>query len=315
MTTRYHSYGQQLGWHALFLAAGELLNNFPVTNDRYHEDRWGEWLEGYLLTRDDGLWLSDGTDRTPLDAAQVLLEKTKDGLALTGHQDKLLQLAGLTSRVGRELIVQGSWHSSDDVGVRISSALVPPEKARRMARELMREEPIRAWIPVYDENEVDGEYTRGDKKDYMPWIVCPSGETRLHEQDPIGAPCANLRPRLSRNLAAALSLTSNDPFKRYWQNRRGTVVIRAQAWGREDRYSDDGPHSGLRLCCSASLLKRILKKYDRNLLLLISLQRYEKGGYGTDSGFTHTVAAVRISKTLDVEYFKGRINYLLKSRS
>ncbi len=315
MTTRYHSYGQQLGWHALFFAAGELLNKFPVTNDRYHENRWREWLEGYLLTRDDGLWLSDGTDRTPLDAAQVLLEKTKDGLALTGHQDKLLQLAGLTSRVGRELIVQGSWHSSDDVGVRISSALVPPEKARRMARELMREEPIRAWIPVYDENEVDGEYTRGDKTDYMPWIVCPSGETRLDEQDPIGAPCANLRPRLSRNLAAALSLTSNDPFERYWQNRRGTVVIRAQAWGREDRYSEQGPHSGLRLCCSASLLKRILKKYDRNLLLLISLQRYEKEGYRSGSKLTHTVAAVRISKTLDVEYFKGRINYLPKSRS
>jgi hypothetical protein len=184
-----------------------------------------------------------------------------------------------------------------------------------MARELMREEPIRAWIPVYDENEVDGEYTRGDKKDYIPWIVCPSGETRLDEEDPIGAPCANLRPRLSRDLGATLSLTSNDPFERYWQNRRGTVVTRAQAWGREDRYSDHGPHSGLRLYCSASSLKRILKKLDKNLLLLISLQRYEKEGYRSGSKLTHTVAAVRISKTLDVEYFKGRINYLPKSRS
>jgi hypothetical protein len=314
MSTRYHTYGQQLGWHALFLVAGKLLKDFPVTDDSYRDDPWGEWLDGYLLTRDDGLWLSDGADRTPLDSAQVLLEKTRDGLALTGHQDKLLELTGLTPRVGRELVIQGSWQSADDVGVRISSALVPPGKARRMARELMEEEPIRAWVPIYDEYKADGEFTRDDKQDYTPWIVRPSGETRLDEHDPFGAPDANLRPRLSREFTSALSLTRSDPFGRYWRNRRGNVVLRAQAWGRDDRYSERGPHSGLRLYCSASSLKRILKKYDKNLLLLISLGRYEKEGYRSGSKFRHTVAAVRISKTLDVEYFKGRINHFYSPR-
>jgi hypothetical protein len=315
MSTRYHIYGQQLGWHALFLAAGQLLKNFPVTNDwYYHDDPWGEWLDRYLLTRDDGLWLSDGTERTPLDTAQVLLEKTKDGLALTDRQDKLMQLVGVTSRVGKELIVQGYWHSADDIEVRISSALVPPEKAQRLARELMREEPMRVWVPMYHESEDDVEYSRGDKKEYTPWILCPSGEARLDEHDPFGVSCANLRPRLSRDYASALSLTTSDPFGRCWQNRRGTAALRAQAWGREDRYSDRGPHSGLRLYCSASSLKRILNKYDKNLLLLISLQRYEKAGYREDSKFTHTVAALTLSKTLDLEYFKGRVNYLHKSR-
>lgn len=226
-----------------------------------------------------------------------------------------MQLVGLTSRVGRELIVQASWHSSDHVGVSISSALVPPEKAQRLARELMREEPMRVWVPMYDENDDDGEYSRGDKKEYTPWIVCPSGETRLDEHDPFGAPCANLRPRLSRDDASALSLTMTDPFGRSWQNRRGTVALRVQAWGREDRYSERGPHTGLRLYCSASSLKRILNKCDKNLLLLISLQRYEKEGNKAGGNFSHTVAAVRISKALDVEYFKGRANYLQKPRN
>jgi len=316
MNTRYHTYGQQLGWHALFLTAGHLLKNFPVTDDwYYHDDPWGEWLQRYVLTRHDGLWLSDGTDKTPLDTAQNLLEMAKDGLALTGDKDKLLRLVGLTSRVGRELIVQGSWRSSDDVEVRISSALVASEKAQRLARELMREEPIRAWIPMYEDDEGAGEYSKGDKKGYVPWIVCPSGEARLDEHDPFGAPCANVRPRLSRDYVAALSLTTEDPFGRTWQNRRGTIAVRAQAWGRDDRYSERGPRSGLRLYCSASALKRILNKYDKNLVLLIALQRYEKQGNRAGGLFSHTVASVRISKALDVAYFKGRVNHLQSSRN
>lgn len=315
MSTHYHTYGQQLGWHALFLAAGKLLKDFRVTNDSwYDDDPWGEWLGRHVLTRDDGFWLSDGTDRTPLDTAQILLEKAKDGLALTGDQNKLLQLAGLTSRVGKELVVQGSWYSADNIEVHISSALVPPEKAPQMARKLTREEPMITWIPMYHETEDDREYSRGDKKEYTAWIVCPSREARLDEHDPFGTPYANLRQRLSRDYASALSLTTNEPFGRHWQNKRGTIAVRAEAWGREDRYSDRGPHSGLRLYCSASSLKRILKKYDKNLLLLISLQRYQKEGYRGDSKFTHTVAVLRISKTLDLEYFKGRVNYLHKSR-
>ena len=31
---RYHTYGEQLGWHALFIAAGKLLAGTPVAEDR-----------------------------------------------------------------------------------------------------------------------------------------------------------------------------------------------------------------------------------------------------------------------------------------
>ena len=64
MTTRYHTHAQQLGWHALFLAAGRLLKTYPVTDDSWYDDPWGEWFGRYTLTRNDGLWLSDGTEST-----------------------------------------------------------------------------------------------------------------------------------------------------------------------------------------------------------------------------------------------------------
>lgn len=315
ISTRYHSHGQQLGWHGLLLAAGTLLRKYPVTEDYcYENDSWGEWLRQYVLTRDDGLWLSDGTDRTPLDTVEILLEKSKNKLALTGDRDKLLHLAGLSSSVGKELVVEGSWHSSDNVRIRISSVLVPPKKSAQLARKLTREEPMLVWIPIFQENEDELEYLRDEKKQYTPWIVSFSGEARLDEHDPFGVPCANCRPRIAHNFLSYCSLSSDDPFDRMWHNKRGKVVIHAQAWGREDKYSEGGPYPGERLTCSTTVLKKILTKFDKDLLLLIKLERYESGSYHRDSKYTHTVAVARITKELALDYFKGRINHVQKSQ-
>jgi hypothetical protein len=315
MTTSYHTRGQQMGWHALFFVAGRLLKNFPVTDDWwYKDDPWGEWLGRYTLTRDDGFWLSDGTDRTPLDTVQILLKKAKDSLVLTGDRNVLLELLGATTRVSKQLIVEGSWYSADGIRIRISSVLVNPAESDRLARKLTREEPMRVWVPTYSTGEENGEDLRNEKTGYTPWIVCPSGEAHLDEEDPFGVPCANLRPYISRQYRSALSLTRNDPFGRKWKGKLGTTALRAEAWGREETDGETGPHPGLRLSCSASSLREILKSHDRNLLLLISLQRYEKGSYRSESKFTNTVAVVTVSKTLDLKYFKGHTNYLHKSR-
>ena len=150
MTSRYHTHGQQLGWHALFLAAGRLLKDNPVTDDwLYDEDPWGEWFNGYGLTRDDGLWLSDGTDRAPLGLPESLLERKNKELVITGNREKILALASIRSRVVNELVVQGLWFSADNVRVHISSALVPSRKAATFARELAREEPMSVWVPAF----------------------------------------------------------------------------------------------------------------------------------------------------------------------
>lgn len=317
ITTGYHTHGQQLGWHALFLAAGKLLKDYPVTDDWWYEgDPWGEWLGRYGLTRNDGLWLSDGTDRTPLDTAEFLLERKKKELAITGNRDKIMSLAGLDSRVGKELIVQGQWFSADNVRVRIFSALVPPQKAATFARKLTREEPMIVWVPSFQETEEDSEHVRGDKKEYTPWIVCPFGEARLDEHDPYGVSIANLRPRLAHNLATICYLSKDDPFGRLWKDRRGRAVLSAQAWGRgkENQDREEGSHPGTRLSCASSLLEKILSEYDKELLILINLQRYEKESYNRRSTWKHTVAVVRITKALNLEYFKGRINYLHRTR-
>jgi hypothetical protein len=315
ITNRYHTHGQQLGWHALLLAAGKLLKDFPVTDDWFYEDDpWGEWFSRYCLTRDDGLWLSDGTDRTPLDIMELLLERKKKELLITGDRQRILALVGLDSHVGKELVVYGRWFSADNVKVHISSALIPSEKAATFARSLIREKPMLAWVPCFHGSEEDSELLRDDKKEYTPWIVCPSGEVCLDEHDPYGVSIANFRPRLSHKIAAFCSLTQNDVFGRVWKDNRGLSALSAQAWGREDEDREDGPHAGTRLYCTSSVLKQILSKHRQDLLMLINLERYEKGSYGRESQWNHTVAVVRITRALGVEYFKGRVNYVHRTR-
>ncbi len=315
MSMEYHTYGQQLGWHALFFAAGRLLRDSPVTNDWWHEDDpWGYWLSRFLLTRQDGLWLSDGMDRLPLDTATILLETDKNEVVLTGDRDKLLQLAGIDSRVGKQLVVDGMWYSVDGIRIRISSALVAPSKAQRLARRLIREDPMRAWLPVYDTGDESDECLRFNRKnEYAPWIVRQSGEARLDEHDPLGDHDANLRSRIGREYLSAFSLTTTDPFGRTWHDRHNRVVLRAQAWA-HDKVREDGSGSGLRLLCSTAFLKSLLRSFKSNLLLLVSLERYEGRDFKVGSKFTHTIAVVRVTESLDFEFYGGRVNYVHESR-
>ena len=254
------------------------------------------------------------TDRTPLDTGEVLLEKRKEAPVLTGDSNTLLRLVGLSSRVGKELIVEGTWFSADNVKVDISSALVPPSKAGLLVRKLIREEPMIVSLPVSDEIEADFEHLRRRKeKDCTPWIVCPSGDTLLDKHDHYGVSYANFRPFIAREFATFCRLTSSDPFCRTWHDQRGKEAIRAQAWGREDSDSEERTHSGRRLSCTSSVLKKILAKYNKDLLLLVKLELCERE-YRERTKWKHTVAVIRISKALKVEYFKGRINHPYRSQ-
>lgn len=307
----FHGYGQQLGWHALFIAAGKLLAAHPVTDNRWEgdEDPWEEWLSRYQLTRRDGLWLSDGTDRFPDDAAVELLEEKENELAVTGDKKKVMSLVGLEpdQDVSGELIVQGIWQSSDGVKIRISSALVLPQKSAQHVNSLIEEEPMRVGFYAIQDDEDDPHHS---KKECSPWIICPSGESRLDEHDPYGVSFANHRPRLAQNFSKFCRLTQQDPFGRSWSNKDGTLSLRAEAWGRDENEREDGLHPGLRLHCNANLLKNVLAEYNRDLLLLFHLERCEKEAYRSKRRYWHSIAVVRIDKFLKVEYFEGRTNYL-----
>jgi hypothetical protein len=310
---RYHSLGGYFGWHGLFFAAGKLLRDFPVTDDWWYEGNpWGEWLSRYTLTRADGQWLSDGTDRMPLDTSINLTEKKGRETAITGNKWKLLSLIGEGDK-RKELVIDANWHSWDSIRVRVSSALAPRNKVRELAGALIEEEPMLVWLPAYEVSEEDGEYDHSGQNDYEPWIVSPSRDARLDAHDPYGVSIASTRPRLANNFVSLLELKRADSFGRLWLTEDQKKAVRSEAWGR-DPDDDDRSRSrpGTRVLISRASVKKVLKKQDKELVILISLQHRE-GSYRTETKYTHTVAVVCVSQNGSLRYVPGLINHLHKN--
>jgi hypothetical protein len=313
MSSDYHSYGEQLGWNGLYVAAAEFLSKHPVTDDSYDDDPWPDWLNDELLTREDGLWLADGMDPTPSETQVNLLERGEKELAIIGNKKKLLALVGIDSSIGAEVVVEGSWRSPDGIRVHISSALVDPKRASGLLLRLTEEEPFRVWLPTLKDTFGDD---RLDKEpEFKAWIVSPSAETRLDGNDPLGAACATSRPYFADEIMTLWPLKKSDSFGREWLREEGQRVARVEAWGRTSPHQEEGPSSGQRLLCSSSFLKEVLAKKRAELLLLIKLERYEKRSHNESGQFSHTIAVLRISADLTMQFHKGAVNAAHKRES
>jgi NACHT domain len=308
-STAYQSYTQHLAWHAMFFAAGKFLQTFPVTNDSWTDgDPWAEWLGRYTLTRDDGLWLSDGTDRTPLDSETIMMETGPKDLVLTGDRAKILGLLGM-SATGVSVIVDGQWHSSDGIRVHISSALVDPNEAVKIARAMMREDPMIVGVPSMRPYEDDTDDAAEEDDGLVPWIVQPSEETRIDEYDPFGVSSAATRPYIARRYSTDLALQKAEPFGRVWRGKNDKTVLEAEAWGRSDRHREGSPYPGEQLSCTLAELKKVLRKNKRSLFILMVLQRTEQRGYRESSTYIHTAAVALIDGDGQLSYVPGKINH------
>ncbi len=313
LVSHYHVYGQYLGWTCILFAAGDFLAKYAV-HDAYSSsetDPWKEWLGRRCLTRSDGLWLSDGMDATPLETQVNLLEKDDKGLVLTGDKAKLLRLAGIDATLGNELIVEGNWKSSDGIDVSVSSVLVPARAAKAFAAKLAETEPFHAWLPTLDAQGSADEYERSDRKDCEAWIVTPSPEVQLDEDDPLGARSAMRRPYFKKEINALGSLTTTDPFMRWWTDSEGAVVAHAEAWGREIKYREDGSQTGERLSCSSGFLEKVLGAKKASLVVLIKIQQYKKDTPKGEGPFVNSSAVALITSTLGLTFIAGPTNRVL----
>jgi hypothetical protein len=318
MDLRSHPYGYYLGWHAIHLAAGELLTMYPITDDSYSDDPWDSWIDEFKLTRNDGLWLSDGTDRYPLDTRLDLLETKKNDVVITGDRVKLLKILGIndTKKIGVELNIDADWNSSDGLSVYVMSAFVDSAKSFSLAKKLAKTKGFHAGLPSleeYDNGEFDRHYR--EQSDFLPWIVNPTSAAQLDKEDPYGVANASSRPRLRQELVSKFELRRADAFGRCWVDKNSKVVMRAETWGHPAKFKNDY-ESNSRLIMSSKFLKQVLKVTGTELILLVNLQRYEESQRydNRPSRFSNTTAVVLINKDLEFEYFRGPVNQVRKSR-
>ncbi len=66
--------------------------------------------------------------------------------------------------------------------------------------------------------------------------------------------------------------------------------------------------NGERLQCTREFLSKVLKAEQCDLLLLLVLERYDKGYSSERSKCWHTTAIVRVRQSLAFKYFPGALN-------
>ncbi|MBB1602015.1 hypothetical protein A9977_18415 [Variovorax sp. UMC13] len=309
----YQAYGEQLAWHAMFSVAGDLLATHSVVWRGYEEeDPWADWLSREVVTHPAGLWLADGMDRQPLDAWVSLMTMGDTAMDLTADPAALKSLLGIGDSVGCWLTVDGTWHSNENVEIRVMSALAPRDRSAALAEELAAQGPFQAYVPQLQMHEDDGVALNRDAP-YLPWIVRKEAYARLDETDVLGADGAMQRPRLSQDVTAFAKLRSVDPFNRTWENTVGETVVRADAWIESARH-EEVASEGSRLWCRTDVVRAYLEARDADLMWLVRLRRHDTGHGRERSRYWHTTAVIRMSASLEVSYTLGRSNEMEESK-
>lgn len=309
----YQSYGEQLAWHALFSVAGDLLAEHPVVWRAYDaEDPWVDWLARAIVTHPAGLWLADGTDRQPLDTWVSLTTVSESSVDLTADPAALQALLGIGDSVGDWLTVDGSWHSNENIEIRVMSALAPRHKSAALAKDVAAQGALQAYLPQLQAYEDDGMASKREAP-YVPWIVRKESYPHLDEMDALGANGAVQRPRLSRDATTFGNMRSADPFDRTWENAGGETVLRADTWIESGRH-EESASEGSRLWCRTDFVRAYLEARGADLLWLVRLRRRD-GGYGSQpTRYWHTTAVIRLNSSLKVSYYPGRMNELEDSK-
>ncbi|MGW3993208.1 hypothetical protein ACWEF6_06940 [Amycolatopsis sp. NPDC004772] len=264
--------GFYLAVHALWTVAGDLLAERPVAHDEGDiHDLLTQWLERYLPSRNDGRWLADRRDPSPVSV-------------FTGEDHSVTPawIWQLSSRHFAQRLLPNDdwvtvWEHSDDLTyeakqeVRIHSALVRPDRARSLALAL---QTAPSWwgfrIPDADDtqyqSDIPGFALTG-------WIVVPETRAGCDTFDPLAAGVRHPPAHPCEDVAQLLGLTP-DADMRDW-DRAGTSALQIHVW-------DDGTalnrrrspgQEGQRLQIRRQVLHEFLQTSQESLIVEVMINR------------------------------------------
>ena len=261
-----------LGWHGLFLTAGDFLKTRPLVATEWRPDPMRSFLDQELLVRRDGYWLADDNGLTPPD---VYLPRR--------HRDHLPRRSTLPRRVGLgcgtldEVVVSGTWNSRDEVEFWVRSAFVRSAEAEAAAAALALSSSYDVWLPLQSDLDDYGHRGAGP---FIPWLTATdfTWEAGLDLKDPYGSAEARSGVKPVDAVINAFDLVPEMPFERRWKNAAGRVVIRTDVWGgRDGRGRHETDRSGRRTYANAAFLRELCRELDAVLVVLTYARIYLKG--------------------------------------
>lgn len=260
-----------LGWHGLFLTAGDFLKTRPLVATEWRPDPMRSFLDQEMLVRRDGYWLADDTGLTPPD---VYLPRR--------HREHLPRRASLPVCIGLgrgepdSLVVNGSWNSSDEVEFWVRSAFVPPEQAEAAAAALALSSSYDVWLPLQSDLDDYGHRSPGP---FIPWLTATdfTFEAGLDLKDPYVSAEARSGVKPVDAVIRSFGLVSDAPFGRRWKNAAGRVVLSTDVWGgRHGRGQHESDRSGRRTHADVAFLRDVCREWGAVLVVLTYARIYLK---------------------------------------
>ena len=198
----YHSHGSYpavdtynfyLSYHGMMVAAAKFLKERPTVKGLYDEENpWEHWIAGHLLSRHDGMFLSDMRGEIPQDIREWYTnEKNELWIRNIENDDFIAQLVD-----GDMICINGYWKQkkgSYQEEIRINSALVAEESAESLVCTLMGYKDANEFrLPEYEDAEdgceceippfilkgyVRSEYPDAKLDRFDPWAAGVSNST------------------------------------------------------------------------------------------------------------------------------------------
>jgi hypothetical protein len=315
---RYHDRGSYprsddlrfyYSYHAMMIVAGRLLATDPTHHDSEcsDEDEFTEWLSSHDLTRQDGRWLWDRRDPTPLSRGKWL-DRADDHADRRRVTNEDFENA---LKIGDDLTVWGHWTEADETREQttsVYSALVAPDRSEALLRALATTKNIHDYgIPsAGSDMEIDkyGFSLKG-------WILDRSGSKRLDEYDRWAGNASFPLPQPLQSIAETLNLRA-DLDLRLWKDQSASHTMQSQVWGHYDEAKDheiSNPNEGNRLIASEPLIASLLTELDKDLIVEVQIERrrrhrsYENSEKNDDERIKATAKLFLIGKDGRVRTF------------
>ena len=292
-TLRRHGHGSRpviesldthLEWHAMWCAAGELLDSVPLP-----ESEPGEWndLEQRLrreLLSEPPMWAADLLVPTPLHPrcwtlGDAPLADWVAGVLEPDHRIGMFppEREGYVAVAGYE----ETTDSDRSQKFHFSSALVEPATAPALLRALQTMDD--SWdYKLPGEGEESFEFAEPPFR-LVGWLQSSSRSEGIDEHDPFRGQARHATPVPGRRVLEACSLTREVSGAARWSSRvAATPMFIFEVWGERDR-NDDQPRSGARstgerLLAHREQLMEFLRGEGMDLVLEVEVSR---SGYRT----------------------------------
>lgn len=279
------SYRFYLSYHVMLRVAQELLERMPVTSkSEWDDDPLEDWLKRHILTRNDGKWLSDRRDPTPIKKREWITKKNANSWSKKINPNDFLNGIFINSYNSSWLNIYGDWSEGNGIkseNYRITSALVSSNTSSSLLNALATcSDPYDFKLPGYREDrfEIDT-----DPFKLYGWILDYNIDKGIDEADPYSAKIYYPPFEIGESIVDKLDLTS-DADKRYWYiNGESEPVLACKIWSDFNAYKNEGPTvEGKRLSASKFFLQRLCEKMDSDLVIEVQIRRSVYKSYGNE---------------------------------